>query len=169
MTKRKGTLKKNQNQRQQYKKYVSSLSNSPDSTVPSYNPMLIGSDEISADNQDEELHGEETVKKTPLKYRAIDWLKKNVGVAVVTAIIIGVGTALINHGINLSVLSQRVDYLEKRIENINEEYVEKDYLQIQLELLKSEMQNDKNQSLNDINLKIKEIEIRLNALEESDN
>ena len=162
----KGPLKKNRSQLQQYKDFVSSSSYSPDSTIPSQNAMLIGSDEVSSSNRDGELHGKESIKKTPFRYRFIDWIKANLFAAIITAIVVGVATTVIAHQVKIAVITQRIDYIESKIELIDAEDVEKDYLQLQLDLIKAEMSNDNTSSLNEINLKIKELETRLSAIED---
>ncbi len=168
MSKGKGKrpIKKNRSQLQHYKDFVSSSSYSPDSTIPSQNVMLVGSDEVFSSNRDGELHGKESIRKTPFRYRFIDWIKANLFAAIITAIVIGVATTVVTHIVKIAVITQRIDYIESKIEQIDDEDVEKDYLQIQLDLIKTEIENENNGSLNEINMKMKDIETRLNAVEE---
>ena len=128
--------------------------------------MLVGSDEVSYSNREGELHGKENIKKTPFRYRFLDWIKANLFAAIITAIVVGVATTVVAHKVKIAVITQRIDYIESKIELIDDEDVEKDYLQLQIDLIKAEMTNDSNSSLSDINLKMKDIETRLSALEE---
>jgi len=159
-----GQYKKNQAQRQRYVEFVSSSSNSPESTVPRQNAMLQGSDEVLHDNQDRGLQGDEIIKKTPLKYRFFDWIKANLLVAIITAIVIGVATTAIKHEIKIAVFSQRIDYIERRIDVIDEEDVTKEYLQLRLDLIKAELDSGY-ATQNDINEAIKDIESQLGTVE----
>ncbi|MBO4818860.1 MAG: hypothetical protein J5528_01865 [Firmicutes bacterium] len=163
--KRKGPLKKTQTELQNYKEFISSSSSSLDSTVPSQNTMLVGSDEVWSNNRDKELYGQEAVKKTPLKYRVLDWIKANLFAAVISAVIIGIATTVITHKVSIAIITQRIEYLDKKIDSIDEENVEKEYLQIQLELIKTEITYDNNSTLNELNWRLKDIEARLSGLE----
>lgn len=167
--KRNGPLKKTQSELKQYKESVSSSSYSLDSTVPSQNTMLVGSDEVGLNKRDEEIHGQEAIKKTPLKYRALDWIKANLFAAIISAVIIGMATTVIAHKVSIAIITQRIEYIEKKIESIDEEDVEKEYLQIQLELIKTEITYDNNGTLNELNWRLRDIEARLSGLEAGSN
>ncbi len=162
---RKGALKKSQVQLQRYKNFISSSSYSPEGTIPSSNEMLVGSDEVFSSGYEAEIHAKEDIKKKPMKYKFSDWIKANVFPTIIVTAVIAIGSVVIAHKVEIAVVVQRIDYIEKRIEMIDDEDVERDYLQLQLDLIRTEMSNNTNNSLTEINWRIREIETRLADLE----
>jgi len=161
----KGQFKKTEAQRQGYKYFIANSLDSPDGTVPSQNAMLVGSDEINSNGRSEELYGKETVKKTPFKYRFLDWIKANLFAAIITAVVIGIGTTVISHRVQIAVLSNQIEYIETEIENLKDDNVDKDSLSTQLELIKSDLNGNISLSFNDIKWQLKELEEKINNLE----
>lgn len=67
--------------------------------------------------------------------------------------------------IQMAVIEQRIDYLDKRIEMISSETVNKELLELQLESLKKEMESSSSLTLNDIKWQIKILEDKINSLQ----
>ena len=161
----KGNYRKTPAEVQGYRDFVMNSQFSASETVPSQNEMLIGSGEILPEKG--ELEKQQKVLKTPLKYRILDWLKANVFPVIITTAIIGVASATISHLVKIAVLTQRVDALEKQVQSIDCNYIDKDYLQLQVDNVKLELSGHTDSAISDITWHIKSIENRISSIMES--
>lgn len=162
--KRKGNFKKTPAQLQDYREFISNSSTTPSGTVPVTNELLQGSGEYGYD--DGKLESTQKVTPVPVKYRIEDWLKKNIFPTIVSTILIAIGTAVIIHQVNLAVVSKQVEYIEKRIEQIEDEYVDKETLQLKLNEVTSHLDASYSLTLNDIKWQLREIESKVDAAAE---
>ncbi len=160
--KKKGNYKKSRVQLQEYRSFISNPSFSPQGTIPSSNEMLKGSGEYGYDQG--KLESSEKIKRTPLKYRILDWLKEHIIPAVIIAIVIAIGTAVISHQINLAVVSKQLEFLDKRIEQIESDYVEKEILQSKINEIKTDIDSTYSLTLNDIKWQLNKLEEELDSL-----
>lgn len=132
------------------------------------NEMLVGSNELQRSSYGEDLHAKEEIKKTPFKYRFIDWIKANLFAALITAVVLGVGSVVVSHMVKIAVIEQRIEYIEDKIETIEDDSVDKDFLESQLALIKAELSGGNDLSMNDVNWKIKQLEERITSIEGKD-
>lgn len=163
MSKKRPGARKTQAEVRQYKDFIAKSSYSPEGTTPQTNSMLQGSGEYSDERGN--LHGQEDVLKTPLRYRIWDWIRKNLIAEIIVTVIIAIGTATISHTVKIAVIEQRLEYVEKQIDLIDERAVNKDYLESQVELIKTDLSGTNKLNLNDIEWKLKDIEKRLEDIE----
>ena len=124
--KRKGKFAKSQAERHAYRNYVEKSNFAIMDTTPSNDGMLIGSDEVITSAED--FHSNDKIKKTPVKYRIIDFFKKNIFASILAAIIVAAAGTVIKHEVNLAVLTQRVSSIEHEIELLRTNKVEYDLL-----------------------------------------
>lgn len=163
MGKRRPGVKKTRAEVQQYKDFITKSPYTPEGTTPQTNSMLQGSSEYSDERGS--LHGQEDVLKTPLRYRIWDWIRKNLLAEIVITIIVAIGTATISHKVKLAVVEQRLEYVEKQIDLMDEKSVNKDYLESQIELIKTDLIGTNKLNLNDIEWKLRDIEKRIENIE----
>ena len=157
--------KKNQHQAHQYREFVANMDLSPEGTTTSTNSMLVGTCDTNADQ--ERLHGNEEILRTPFKYRFIDWVRKNLFAEIIIAIVLGIGTFTVSHMVKIAVIEQRIEHIEKQLENIDDDYVDKEYVASQLELFRTEITGDNKLSIKEIDWQLKNIENRLDVIEDN--
>ena len=162
--KKSGNYKKTPDQAHAYNSFIANSPYSPDATMPDTNKMLSGTAEILGQCE-AEIVSLEPIKKTPLKYRLWDWVKEHIFPTIITTVVIAIGSVLISHMIQMAVIEQRIDYLDKQIETISSETVNKELLELQLESLKKEMESSSSLTLNDIKWQIKILEDKINLLQ----
>ena len=162
MSKKKGNYKKTPAQLQKYREFISDPSFSPAGTVPVSNEMLQGSADYGYDEGN--LESPDNIKRTPLKYRVGDWLKKNIFPAIISAILLAIGTAVISHQVNLAVVNKQIEFIDKRIEQLENDYVGKETLQLRINEIASNIDSTYSITLNDIKWQLKEIEEELDSL-----
>lgn len=160
--KKSGKFKKTQKEAQKYRDFLANSSFSPEDTVPVQNEMLQGSMEY--DIEDEKINSSEKIRKTPFKYRVGDWFKKNIFPTIITTVIIAIGSAVVAHQVNLAVINKQIEYIEKRIEQIDTDFVEKDVLDLELKQIISDIDSSYSLTFNDIKWQLKEIEEKINSL-----
>lgn len=160
--KKRGNYKKSPTQLQEYRNFISNSSVSPPGTIPASNEMLQGSAEYGYDQG--KLESSEKIKRTPLKYRIGDWLKEHIFPAVIIAIVTAIGAAVISHQVNLAVVSKQLEFLDKRIEQIESDYVGKEILQLRINEIKTDLDSSYSITLNDIKWQLNEIEDELDRM-----
>lgn len=160
--KRKGNYKKSPAQLHDYRSFVSNSPDCPSGTIPTSNEMLQGSADYGYEQGKLEPPGR--VKRTPLKYRVLDWLKENVFAAIVVAILTAIGAAVFSHQIQLAVINKQIEYIDMRIERIEEDYVGKEILQLRMKEIKSDLESSYLVAFNDIKWQLDEIEDELQTL-----
>lgn len=163
MARHKNNVKKTSAQARKYREFVANIDTSPLGTTVSTNSMLVGTEEKIYEN--DKLPAKEDILKTPLKYRLIDWLKKNVFAEIIVAAVIAIGAVTISHMVKVAVIENRIDYVEKQLEIIEVKSIDRDYFMSQLELLKSEINGENNILIKDIEWQLKDIENRIVKLE----
>lgn len=160
--KNRGNLKKNQEEVADYKRFIANSSISPESTVPVRNEMLISSKEF-VDDEDSSSKNL-PIKSKPLRYKFFDWVKENIFPVIITTAIVSVFGVVIGHMIDLAVLSQRVEALEKQVDSLVDDYVTQEILSLQLKNLEASINSDFTVSTSDIKLKLTEIEAEIKIL-----
>lgn len=160
--KNRGNLKKNREEVADYKRFLANSSISPESTVPGRNEMLMSSKELA---EDEDSSSKDLpIKSKPLRYKFFDWLKENVFPVIITTVVVSVSGVVIKHMVDLAVLSQRVETLEKQVDSLVDDYVTQEILSLQLEKLEASINSDLTVSTSDIKLKLSEIEAEIEIL-----
>lgn len=162
--KRKGNYKKTPAQLQTYRDFVANSSVSPPGTVPVNNELLQGSAEYNTDEG--KLDSSEKIKPTPLKYKLGDWFKKNVFPTIITTVVVAIGTAVITHQVNIAVINTKIEYIEKRLEQVESNNVEKDALQLKINEIVANLESTYSITFNDIKWQLKEIEKELDDIRE---
>ena len=163
--KKSGNYKKTPDQAHAYNSFIAKSPYSPDATMPDANKMLSGTGEISGQHE-AEIDSVDPIKKTPFKYRFWDWVKEHIFPTIITTVVVAIGSVLISHMVQIAVIEQRIDYLDKQIEMISDETVDKELLELQLESLKKEMDSASSLTLNDIKWQIKILEDKINLLQQ---
>ncbi len=161
--KKKGSHKKSTAEYQDYRNFITNSVYSPESTIPVHNEMLQGSSEYS--NNDEEINSSDNIKKTPIKYRISDWIRKNVFPTIITTLCIAIGSAVIAHQVNISVINKQIEYIEKKIEQIDSDTVEKEVLDLKLQEIVTEMNSSFSISFNDVKWQLKELEEKIDSID----
>ncbi len=161
--KKKGNFKKTPNQAQEYRDFIINSSYSPEGTVPVSNEMLQGSADRGFDEG--KLESSDNIRRTPFRYRVGDWIKKNVFPAIIATILIAIGTAVIMHQVNLAVVNKQIEYIEKQLEQIDNDYVGKEEIQLRINEISSNIDSKLSITLNDIKWQLKEIEKQIDKLE----
>lgn len=164
---KRGSFKKTPNQTRDYKQFIAKSTYSPDSTVPEANLMLYGTDEISG-NPEAEIESAAPVKNTPFKYRFCDWVKEHIFPTIITTVVIAIVTALITQKVQMAVVEQKIEYLDKQIEMISIETVDRELLEAKLDLIKEEMNSSSIISLNDIKWQIKNLEEKITSIQQDE-
>lgn len=154
--------KKSRSEAQDYKNIISRSSFSPEGTIPIHNEFLRGSAELCHD--DEKLNTSGKVKKTPLQYRVLDWIKKHIVPSVVAALLVAGITSFITQRIRIEVINSQIRTLEKQIKDIDDNYVDKELLSYRLNEISSKLDSNISISLNDIEWQLKELEEKINSL-----
>lgn len=162
-----GNYKKTPDQAHAYNSFIAKSLYSPDATMPDANKMLSGTAEILG-QREAEIDRVDPIKKTPFKYRFWDWVKEHIFPTIITTVVIAIGSVLISHMIQMAVIEQRIDYLDKQIEMISNETVDKELLELQLESLKKEIDSSSSLTLNDIKWKIKILEDKISSLQQTE-
>lgn len=156
---RKKNFKKTKAEEREYKRFLKSSDYLPGSTITVKNQMLQGSDDWESNNGD--INFEDQIRKTPLKYRALDWLKANIFPTVVTTIVIAIGTAVIANHTSIALINQKIDYLEKQIEEIQDNTIDKEVLELKLNEIENKLDSSYGLKLNDIKWKLEQLEDKL--------
>ncbi len=123
MSKRKHSGNKNHVQLQQYRNFVANSSYSPEGTTNATNRMLMGTGDVRFDNDN--IYGNEKVKRTPFKYRFFDWIRKNLVAEIIIGVVVAMGSVTVTHMVKIAVIEQRVQYIEKRLDDYETNVVEK--------------------------------------------
>lgn len=139
-----------------YQNFINNSTDSPDSTIPVNNEYLQGSAELNS--FDEELNTTSNIKKTPLKYRFMDWLKNNIFPTIITTIVIAIATATITHQVNIAVINQKIEYLETQVQQLKDGTVEKELLNSKLSEIEIKIKSSHSLELNDIKWQLKQLE-----------
>ena len=160
---KRGQFKKTPQESHAYQHFIAESSYNPDATLPVNNSMLVGSSDVG-DNFDE-IAPSAPIKRTPPKYILLDWLKKNIFPAIITTIVIAIGTAVFTHSISIAVMKEQISSIEKEIATLEETCVSVDTLDLKLKNIKTELDSTTLLSLNDIEWKIKEIEKEIEKLQ----
>lgn len=160
--KNRGKLKKNWEEVADYKRFIANSSISPESTVPVKNEMLMSSKEFvdDEDSRSKDL----PIKSKPLRYKFFDWIKENVFPVIITTIVVSVSGVAIKHMVDLAVLSQRVEALERQVDSLVDDYVTQEILSLQLDKLAASINSDLTVSTSDIKMKLAEIEAEIEIL-----
>lgn len=162
-----GNYKKMPNQTHAYNSFIANSTYSPDATMPDANKMLSGTAEISGRNEDQ-IDSVDPIKKTPFKYRFLDWVKEHIFPTIMTTVVVAIGSVLISHKVQIAVIDQRIVYLDKQIEMISSETVDKELLELQLEALKKEVDSSSSLALNDIKWQIKILEEKIYLVQQAE-
>ncbi|MBQ3497652.1 MAG: hypothetical protein IJA87_00845 [Clostridia bacterium] len=160
---KKGNLKKNNSQLKEYNNFIMNSSFSPNSTIPITNNMLLGTAEFEDDNG--ELESSKEIKKTPLKYKAIDWLKQNIFPTIITTIVVAIGSTVLAHQISIAVVNEKIDNIKNKIEELEENSVNKEIFSLQLEDIEKNINSSYSITLNDIKWQIKILEEKIEKLD----
>ena len=160
--KRTGNFKKTPAQLQQYREFISNPSISPAGTVPVSNEMLQGSADYGCNEG--KLESSSNVRRTPFKYRLIDWLKKNIFPAIIIALLTAIGAAVFQHHVNQAVVNKQIEYLDKRIEQLESDYVGKETLQLKINEIATNIDSSYSITFNDFKWQLKEIEEELDKM-----
>lgn len=160
--KKRGYYKKTPAQLQEYRNFILNISVPPTDTVSANNEMLQGSAEFGYNQV--KLESLEKIKRTPLKYRIGDWLKENVLSAIIITIVTAIGAAVIAHQVNLAVVNKQLEFLDKRIEQIESDYVGKEVLQLRINEIKTDLDSSYSITLNEIKWQLNEIENELDKM-----
>ncbi len=158
---------KNAAEQESYRQFLSDSSISPEGTLPVYNKMLQGSAEIppTASDVDAPKH----IVNTPVKYRLLDWLKKNIFPTIIVSILLAIGTTVIAHMVDIAVIKKQIDYIEKKVERLDEDCVDKEKLELQLSELESSVDNKYLLPLSEIKWQLDNLEKELDSLSTSIN
>lgn len=157
MSRKKGTrLKKTPVEAQEYRQFILNSISSSDDTCPPSNKMLTGSDDLGYN--DGEVDSVEATKKTPIKYRFIDFIKKNIFPIAITTVVIAIGTATLTNFINIALINQKIEYIERDISELSSNNIDTDTLNLQLENIKKDLDSDYLLKFNDIKWQIQNLE-----------
>ncbi|MFQ9516737.1 MAG: hypothetical protein ACLRZ9_13060 [Eubacterium sp.] len=169
MTKKKYGQKKTRQEVKAYRKFVQEQvpPTGEDFEVISLS-TLQGSDDICEDIED--LNKCEPVAKRSLRLTAQDWIKDNWTSVLITAILVPVMAFIIGNIYNLSVkqevlkesVDRRIEYLEKDISNIKDNYEMKSSLELQISNLKEKISEN---NYDDINERLTILEQQVIAIE----
>lgn len=162
-SKRKAPFKKTPQQYRDYQNFIAESSYNPSATLPINNNMLIGSSDMN--NNSDDISSTEPVKRTPVKYKAADWIKKNIFPAIMTAIIIAIGSGVINLSINFAVINEQISNLEKQMDKLDSSSVTIEILNSKLEKAKAEFESANLLTAKDLEWEIKEIKDEIEKLQ----
>lgn len=130
--------------------------------MPVYNKMLQGSAELSPASPDVDVP--KHIVNTPVKYRLLDWLKKNIFPTITVSILLALGGTVIVHMIDIAVIKKQIDYIEKKVERLDEDCVDKEKLELQLSELESSVDNKYLLPLSEIKWQLDSLEKELDSL-----
>ena len=158
-----GIKRKSKKTKQQIKAYKRVLNESPvksqDTTETNVNPALVGSDEYGYGKDDINSSSSEEVAPVPLKLAVKDWIKEHSVEVIITSIIVPFSIWMVTSILNLQgdrrVEEYRLEQIEANIESMDDDFVGKEILSLQLEALE--------QRIDDMN--IEELEERITLLE----
>ena len=157
-----GVRMKNQAEKASYRQFLSDSSIPTEGTLPVYNKMLQGTAELP--NNDSDVDVPKDIINTPVKYRLADWLKKNIFPTIVASILLAIGGAVIAHMVDIAVIKKQIDYIEKKVEQLDENCVDKEKLELKLSELESSVDNKYVLPLNEIRWQLDDIEKELDSL-----
>ena len=166
MPRKRNAGKKSQTEAHRYRDFIEKSPYSPEGTTNQTSTLLVGTDETNISQTN--IPADEKTIKTPIKYRIWDWIRKHLFAEIITAVVIGVCSVTINHMVKIAVIEQRIEYIEERLNKIENKSVDKDYLLTQIDLLKTEMESDEKLSNKDTEIALRQIEERLDLLEGND-
>lgn len=124
--------------------------------------MLQGSAELSPASPDVDVP--KHIVNTPVKYRLLDWLKKNIFPTITVSILLALGGTVIVHMIDIAVIKKQIDYIEKKVERLDEDCVDKEKLELQLSELESSVDNKYLLPLSEIKWQLDSLEKELDSL-----
>ena len=166
MAKGRHQRKKTKPQVDNYKRVLNdTLVRSEDTTESAVNPALIGSDEVRAGSEDLS-YGREAIARVPFRLAAKDWFRQNVIEIVVISILFPLFIWMIASIIDLQsdrkLEEYRITQVEQRLDSIDDDYVGKEMLSLQVESLKTEI--DSISSI-EVDRRIELLEKQINLLE----
>lgn len=159
--------RKNQAQYSGYRNFLSSPTPHIDDTYPNPNKYLQGTAD-SIEEENDSIDNKSKIKPKSLRFRIIDWIRQNVLTTVICSIIVAIGTATLFLWRDSALLEQRVEYIEKQIESIDSNCVDKELLELQLEQIKTEMKSSFAVTNNNLEWRIQNLEELLKELQNDD-
>ena len=163
---KKGNYKKTPAELRAYKNFIDHSTYNPESTIPVQNEMLQGSSEYG--RCDGKIDSSNNIKKAPLRYRIGDWLKKNIFPVLISTVLIAIASAVIAHQVNIAVINKQIEYIEKRIEQLDSNSVDREVLDLKLREITTQLDSSYSITFNDIKWELKELEEKVNSIDGAD-
>lgn len=171
MSKNKNRIKRTHQQADQYRNYIQSNTDSPETTTGVMGvTSLIGSGESVA-YPSSYKDKEERIAKKSFRLKIQDYWELHSAEVVISAIliptIIWLASAVIDLQIDRAIFRERVDNIKESVAEISSDSANKDVLNIQIASIESDLSNILNANIPDIEKRISTIENEVKTIKDS--